>query len=221
GFETRPIRDLEPAFGHEHHAAPAADIGDRAFVADEPLAVFHRRVDKGQCRLGLWPKLRNDFRVRRLKARRMAHLGDCGDVIGFPGQPFARLPTLLLGRALEMAGLAREVIEDDVRLQDRQTAMPQGRHDAPAVDRQVFRLLLPAVFQIDRAERERQPRQCEIQHRLVAGARGEAAVKGDPFHRRTFASYSFSSIASALETPYSPEGSTWSAVTTPLSATIE
>src|SRR5205823_8357080 len=171
--------------------------------------------------LGLRPKLRDDLGMRRLKARRMAHLGDRGDVIGFPGQPFARAPAFLLGSALENTGLAREVIEDDVRLQDRQTAVPQGRHDAPAVDRQVFRLLLPAVFQIDRAERERQPRQGEIQHRLVAGARGKAAVKGDPFHRRTFPGYSFSSIASALETPYSPDGSTYSAVTTPLSTIIE
>src|ERR1051326_3015353 len=99
--------------------------------------------------------------------------------------------------------------------------MAQRRHDTPAVDRQVFRLLLPVVFQIDRAERERQPRQGEIQHRLVAGARREAAVEGDPFHCSAFAGYSFSSIASALETPYSPDGSTWSAVTTPLSTIIE
>jgi hypothetical protein len=31
----RPTPNLETAFGHEHHAAPAADIRDRALVADE------------------------------------------------------------------------------------------------------------------------------------------------------------------------------------------
>src|SRR5207253_1732601 len=34
-FEMGPLGDVEPALGHEHHAAPAADIGDRAIVADE------------------------------------------------------------------------------------------------------------------------------------------------------------------------------------------
>src|SRR5207248_6784485 len=69
GFERGPIRDLEPAFGHEHHTTPAADIGDCAAVADEPVAVLQRRVDKGQCRLSLWPILRDDFGMRRLEPR--------------------------------------------------------------------------------------------------------------------------------------------------------
>src|SRR5207302_1565672 len=45
GFEMRPIRDVEAALGHEHHAAPAADIGYRALLADQPLALLQRLVD--------------------------------------------------------------------------------------------------------------------------------------------------------------------------------
>ena len=42
-FEMWPIGDFEPALGHEHHTAPAADIGNRAIVSDEKRLVF--RVD--------------------------------------------------------------------------------------------------------------------------------------------------------------------------------
>src|SRR6266403_599032 len=39
-FKIWPVGDVEPAFGHEHHAPPAADIGDRAMVTDQPIAVL-------------------------------------------------------------------------------------------------------------------------------------------------------------------------------------
>src|SRR5205814_7298715 len=107
--------------------------------------------------------------------------------------------------------------------QDRQAAVTQGRHHAPAVDREIFRLVLLTGLEVHGAERERQPRQREVQHRLVARARGEAAVQRQPFHRcagHRVAAYSASSIASALETPYSPGFSTWSFFTTPLSTSI-
>ena len=51
-FEMGPMGDVEAALGHEHHAAPAADIGDRAIIADEEWLVLDRLVDKRQCRLG-------------------------------------------------------------------------------------------------------------------------------------------------------------------------
>src|ERR1700737_5044699 len=45
--EIRPTGDVEPAFGHENHAAPAADIGDRAVIADEERLAPDGLVDKG------------------------------------------------------------------------------------------------------------------------------------------------------------------------------
>jgi hypothetical protein len=33
--EAGPVVDVEPAFGHKHHAAPASDIGDRAIITDQ------------------------------------------------------------------------------------------------------------------------------------------------------------------------------------------
>jgi hypothetical protein len=33
-FQVGPVGDLKPALRHEHHAAPAADIGNRAIIAD-------------------------------------------------------------------------------------------------------------------------------------------------------------------------------------------
>src|SRR6185312_7302660 len=91
------------------------------------------------------------------------------------------LPALLLGLALEMPGRARQVVEDHVRLEDRQPPVAQRRHHAPPVDRQVFRLLLLADLEVDRAKRKRHPGERQVQHRLVAGAGGEAAVKGQAF----------------------------------------
>src|SRR3984893_1925269 len=61
GFQMGPIPHLEPALGHEHHAAPAADIRDRALVADEKGLALHRIVDKRQRRLG---RLRPRWRLR-------------------------------------------------------------------------------------------------------------------------------------------------------------
>ena len=78
---------------------------------------------------------------------------------------------------LELAGRAREVVEDHVGHHQGQAAMPQHRHLAVAVDRQVRGLLLHAVLEVDGAERERQAAQGQEQHRLVARAGGEAAVQ--------------------------------------------
>src|SRR5947209_14812918 len=46
--EVGPVGDLKPALRHEHHAAPAADIGNRAIIADKEWLVFDCLVDKGK-----------------------------------------------------------------------------------------------------------------------------------------------------------------------------
>src|SRR5262245_20798681 len=80
-FEMRPIGDVEPALGHEHHTAPAADIGDRAIVADEEGPGLDRLVDKRQCRLGARAIFDDGLWVGGAKPRRVAHLGDIsGDI---------------------------------------------------------------------------------------------------------------------------------------------
>ncbi len=141
---------------------------------------FRRSSTNGQRRLGFGPELGDDLRMGGAKPGRMAHLGDRGDVVGLPRQPLARLPALLLGCGLEMAGRAREIVEDYIRLQDRQPAMAQRRDHSPAVDCEVFRGLLHPGLQVDRAERIGQPRQGEIEDRLVARTRGKAAVDRQP-----------------------------------------
>src|ERR1700745_2312548 len=60
-FQMRPVSDLEPALGHENHATPAADIRDRAGVAEEEGPVLHRLVDKRQCRLRARAELGDDL----------------------------------------------------------------------------------------------------------------------------------------------------------------
>jgi hypothetical protein len=94
-------------------------------LADQPLTVSQRLIDKRQRRLGARPVLGDYLGMDRPEPRRVPHPRDRGDVIGLPGQPLARLPALLLGRAIEMPGLAREIVEDHVRLQDRKSPMPQ------------------------------------------------------------------------------------------------
>jgi hypothetical protein len=66
-FEMRPIGDFEPALGHEHHAAPAADIGNRAIVTDDERLVFDGLIDKGQRRLRTRAKFRYRLRVKGAK----------------------------------------------------------------------------------------------------------------------------------------------------------
>jgi len=55
--------DLKPTLGHEHHAASAADICNRAMIADEKRLVFDCLVDKGKSRLRAWAKFGDCFRV--------------------------------------------------------------------------------------------------------------------------------------------------------------
>ena len=62
-FETGPMGDVEPALGHEHHAAPAADIRDRALLAYEKGTVLNRVINKGQGRLGTRAELGDDLVV--------------------------------------------------------------------------------------------------------------------------------------------------------------
>src|ERR1700704_359974 len=50
-FQVGPVGDLKPALRHKHHAAPAADIGNRAIIADEEWLVFDCLVDKRKCGL--------------------------------------------------------------------------------------------------------------------------------------------------------------------------
>jgi hypothetical protein len=125
GFQIWPIADREAALGHEHHAPPAADVRDRAGVADEKGPLLDGRIDKGQRRLGARPELGDDLVVHFAKPRRVAHPRDRGDVVGLPRQPLPRLPPLLLGPSLEMTGRARQIVEDHVRLQDHEAAVPQ------------------------------------------------------------------------------------------------
>ena len=40
-----PSFNLQAALGHEHHAAPASEVGDRAGVADQPVSVYERGVN--------------------------------------------------------------------------------------------------------------------------------------------------------------------------------
>src|SRR6202040_593945 len=114
-FEVGPVGDLKPALGHECHAAPTADIGNRAIIADEEWLVFDCLVDKGKCGLRARAKFGDRLRVRSAKSCRVAHLGDISDMVGLPRQPFACLPALLLGSALEVPGLARQVVEDQAK----------------------------------------------------------------------------------------------------------
>src|SRR6516164_5285103 len=87
-FKMRPVGNVEPAFGHEDHAAPATNIRDRAIIADEESLILY--CYKRQRCLGARAKLSDRLGVRGAKPRRMADLGDVGDVVGLPGQPFAR-----------------------------------------------------------------------------------------------------------------------------------
>ena len=53
----------------------------------------------------------------------MPHARDVGDGVSLPGQPFPRAPAILFALALEAAGAAREVIENDVGLDDGEAAV--------------------------------------------------------------------------------------------------
>jgi hypothetical protein len=83
-FEMRPVGDFEPALGHEYHAAPAADIGNRAILTDEERLVFNRFVDKGQRRLRTRAKFGYCLRMGGTEPCQVAHFGDIGDVVGLP-----------------------------------------------------------------------------------------------------------------------------------------
>ena len=48
GVQIGPMPDLEPTLRHEHHAAPAVDIRDRALVADEKGRVLHCITDNAR-----------------------------------------------------------------------------------------------------------------------------------------------------------------------------
>ncbi len=86
----------------------------------------------------------------------MADFGDVGDVVSLPGQPFASRPAVLFGGAGKVAGGAGQIVQDDVGLHDGETGVAQGGDLAVAVDCEVFGLLLDTVFQVHRAEAERQ-----------------------------------------------------------------
>ena len=120
--------------------------------------------------------MRHDRRIDRSKAAEVAHPGDVLDGVRLPGEPLACAPPILLARAFEFAGGARQIIEDHVRLHDRKPAMAQRRHQAVAVDREVVGRLLGAGLEVHGLERMGDARQRQEQHRLVARARREAAV---------------------------------------------
>ena len=40
-FKMRPVGNVESAFGHEDHAAPATNIRDRAIIADEESLILY------------------------------------------------------------------------------------------------------------------------------------------------------------------------------------
>ena len=61
-----PVVDVETAFGHKHHAAPATEIGDGAIISDEKRLVLDRFVDKGQRRLRARTKLGDRLRMGHL-----------------------------------------------------------------------------------------------------------------------------------------------------------
>src|SRR5882672_8353109 len=48
----RPAVERHAALGHEHHAAPAADVGDGAILAHQPFTAGQRLVDEVEGRLG-------------------------------------------------------------------------------------------------------------------------------------------------------------------------
>src|SRR6516162_8296786 len=98
-------------------------------------------------------------RIDGTKAAEMAYPGDIGDVVGFPGEPFAGLPAVLFSGRLEMSGGPCQVIEDHIGLEDRQPTMTQCWHDTPTVDGEIFRCLLHAGLEVDRPEGEWQSRQ--------------------------------------------------------------
>src|SRR4029077_11638239 len=106
-LETGPVGHVKAPFGHENHPAPTPDIGDRAIIPDQERLVLDRLVYKGQRCFSVRAKFGDRLRVGGTKPRRMADLGDIGDVVGLPREPLARLPALLLGPALEVPGLTR------------------------------------------------------------------------------------------------------------------
>jgi len=110
------------AVARVRHSARFRKMHDEV-IADKERLVFDRLIDKRQGSLGARTIFCDGLRVSGAEARRVAHLGDIGDVVGLPRQPLARLPTLLLGPGFEMPGLARQVVEDHIRLQDGQAAM--------------------------------------------------------------------------------------------------
>src|SRR5690348_10897049 len=61
GIEVRPAGDVEAAFGHEHHPAPAADIGNCAIVAGQPRMVRDGPVDTRQGFFGARAELGDDL----------------------------------------------------------------------------------------------------------------------------------------------------------------
>jgi hypothetical protein len=109
----------------------------------------------------------------------MADARHIGDGVVLPGEPFAGLPAMLLRPGLEVAGGPREIVEDHIRHHQREIAVAQHRDLAIAVDREVGCLLLHTVLEIDGAKRERQAAERQEEHRLVARARGEAAVQDE------------------------------------------
>jgi hypothetical protein len=78
-------------------------------------------------RLGERTEVRHDRRIDRPKAAEVAHPGDVLDGVRLPREPLACAPTVLLARAFEFAGGARQIIEDHIRLHDRKPAMAQRR----------------------------------------------------------------------------------------------
>jgi hypothetical protein len=65
-------------------------------------------------RLGARAEFGNDLVMHPAEPRRMAHPRDRGDMVSLARQSLPRLPALLFSPALEMPGLAREIIKDYV-----------------------------------------------------------------------------------------------------------
>ncbi len=73
-------------------------------VADQPVPALQRLVDEADGGVGERAEIVHDGGIDRAEAAVVADLGDGGDVVGFPGQPFARGPAVLFGGAGEVAG---------------------------------------------------------------------------------------------------------------------
>src|SRR5262249_21413828 len=116
GLHVGPTRDLHPALGHEHHASPAADVGNATGFAHQPRAVLQPAVHVVERRFRKGAHVCHDCWINRAKAGVVTHARDVLNSICLPGKPFTRPPAIRLAGALEPARDTGKVVEDHVRL---------------------------------------------------------------------------------------------------------